>query len=50
MKIERICLIDKLAGKGVDAVFVKDAQGKIVRSHIEPLTCSDWGDCDYGSR
>jgi len=42
MRLERITLLNKLIGKGIDVVFVLASNGKVIRKHVDYLTRKDW--------
>ena len=46
MRLERVLCIDTELGRGVDAVLVVGPGGLLVRSHVDRLVPSDWGDYD----
>ena len=43
MKIERITILDKIIGKGIDIVLMLDPKGRIINKHIDHLIREDWG-------
>ena len=42
IRLERITLLNKIIGKGIDIVFVLAPNGKIIRKHIDHLKREDW--------
>ncbi len=45
MRLERVTVFDKIAGKGIDIVYVLTSAGKIINKHVDHLGREDLGGC-----
>ena len=43
MRLERVTLLDKIAGKGIDIVYILTSAGKVINKHVDHLGREELG-------